>query len=84
VIDGVAGKRGAERSADAHRAVDNAEPEIEASGAARDVGDDQRQHHAENGRADAIEDLHGDDQIGIGHKGKQHAAHSQGREAEQQ
>ncbi len=82
MIDRVAGERGAQRSADADRAADDAEPEIEPSGAAHDVRDHERENHAENGGADAVEHLHGNDQIGIADERKQHTARRQGREAQ--
>src|SRR3954471_19170973 len=63
-IHHVACKRGAERGADADRAADNAEPEVEPSGATHDVRDDKWENHPENGGADAVENLHGDDEIG--------------------
>ena len=84
MIHHVARKRGAERRADADRAADNAEPKVEPSGATHDVRDDERENHPENGGADAVENLHGDDEIGTAHQGKEHAAQRQGRKAEQQ
>ena len=77
MIDRIAGERGAQRRADAHRAADDAEPEIESSGAAHDVRDHERENHAENGGADAVEHLHGHDQIGIADERKEHAARRQ-------
>ena len=47
-INSVAGQRGAERRADADRAADDPEPEIEPTRAARDVGHDERKRHTEN------------------------------------
>ena len=64
VIQDVAGKRGAEGSADADCAADDAEPKVEPSGAAHDVRNNKRENDPDNGCADAIEELHGDDQIG--------------------
>ena len=58
MVNGVAGERGAERRADAHRAADDAKPEIEPSRAVRDIRDHERKGHAENSGADAIENLH--------------------------
>ena len=59
----IAGKRRADRGADPDRGADDALREIEVSGAARDVGDHQRHHHAERRRRDAVEQLHGDEQL---------------------
>ena len=48
MINSVAGQRGAERRADADRAADDPEPEIEPTRAARDVGHDEWKRHTEN------------------------------------
>src|SRR6266516_132884 len=84
MIHRITGKRGAQRSADAYRATNDAETEIESSRPTRDVRHDKRQNHAQGCCAHAIEKLHGNDQIGIGHECKQHAARCQGCKAEEQ
>ena len=64
--------------------ADDALPEIEMAGAAGEIGDDERHHHAEDRRGDAVEQLHDDQQFRIRHAGKQNAADRQGGEADQQ
>jgi hypothetical protein len=76
MINCVTGERGAQRGADTDRAADDPKPEIEPSRAVRDIRDHERKGHAENSGADAIENLHDDDQIRIGHECKQHASQS--------
>ena len=49
-----------------------------------DIGNNQRNHHAEHRGGDAVEGLHRDQQIGIVDGGKQQAADGQCGEAEQQ
>src|SRR5262245_16333291 len=61
MIEHVAGERRAERRAYAHGAADDAEREIEPPGVARDVGDNEWKHDAEDDRGDAIEHLNDDD-----------------------
>ena len=84
MIHHVARERGAERGADTYRAPYDAKPQVEPSRAAHDVRDDKWENHPENGGADAIEDLHGHDEIGTAYQGKEYAAQRQGRKAEQQ
>src|SRR5665811_1554 len=64
-ISGVAGQHGAEGSADPGRGADNTLCKIEVTASERDVGDNQRNHHAEDGRGDAIEHLRRNQQIWI-------------------
>ena len=54
--------------------------EVEAAGAAGEVGDHQRNHHAQHGGRYAIEELDGHQHIRIGHGGEQEAADRQGGE----
>ena len=61
----VARQRRAERGADPGRGPDDAEREVEASGAARDVGDDERRHDREDRRGDAVKKLHRHEQIRV-------------------
>ena len=61
------------------RGADDALRQIEAAGAAREVGDHQRHHHAEHRGRDAVEHLDGHQQIGIGHDREQEAADRAGR-----
>jgi hypothetical protein len=84
MIHHVARERGAERGADTYCAPYDAKPQVEPSRAAHDVRDDERENHPENGGADAIEDLHGHDQIGTGYQRKEYPAQRKGRKAEQQ
>src|SRR5262245_16619523 len=84
MIHRITSKRRAQCSANTYRATNDAETEIESSGPARDVRYDKRQNHAQNCRAHAIEKLHGNDQIGVGHESKQHPARCQGCKAEKQ
>ena len=65
VITGVTGERGAERGADPGGGAHNALAEIEMSGAAREVGDHERHHHAQHGCGQAVEKLHRDQQVRI-------------------
>ena len=82
MIEGKSGKRGAQRGADAHRAADDAEPEVEAARTAGDIGHHERKRHAEHGGADAVEGLHGNNQIGIGDEDEQDASDGQRPETE--
>ena len=84
VIQDVARKRGAEGSADADCAADDAEPKVEPSGAAHDVRNNKRENDPENGGADAIEELHGDDQIGTAYQRKECCPQRKSRKAEEQ
>ena len=84
MINCVTGEGRAQRGADTDRATHDSEPEIEPPRSPRDIRDHERNGHAENSGADAIEGLHGDDQIRVGHECKQHPAQGQGHKAEQQ
>ena len=80
MIQDVARKRGAEGSADADCAADDAEPKVEPSGAVHDVRNDKRENDPENGGADSIEELHGDDQIGTAYQRKECRPQRKGRQ----
>jgi len=84
VIQDVARKRGAEGSADADCAADDAEPKVEPSGAAHNIRNNKRENDPKNGGADAIEELHGDDQIGTAYQRKEYRPQRKGRKAEGQ
>ena len=84
MIQDVARKRGAEGSADADCAADDAQPKVEPSGASHDVRNNKRENDPENGGADAIEELHGDDQIGTAYQRKECRPQRKGRKAEEQ
>ena len=45
--------------------ADHPQSEVEPSRTVHDVGDDERKEHAEDSRADPVEDLHGNDEVGI-------------------
>ena len=62
LVADIARQHRAERRADAGRGADDALREIEMPAAEGDVGDDQRDHHREHRRGDAVEDLHRDQQ----------------------
>src|SRR5262245_62338567 len=55
-------ERSAQRSADSGPRSDDALGQIEATGAAGDIGDDQRRQHAQHRSADAIEQLKSNNQ----------------------
>ena len=55
-------ERSAQRSTDSGRRSNDALGEIEATGAAGDIGDDQRGEHAQHRSADGIEQLKSNDQ----------------------
>src|SRR5208282_620256 len=84
MIADVAGERGAHRGADADEGADDSLPEVEVTAAAGQVGDDQRHHDAEDGGSHAVEQLHDDQQLGIGHRRKKQAANRQCGETDQQ
>ena len=54
----IARQHGAQGCADTSRGADDALREIEVAGAEGDVGHDQRDHHAEHRRGDAVEHLY--------------------------
>src|SRR5215471_14339866 len=80
----VTGERGAQRGADAYCATDDAESEIEPSRAARDIRNHERQNHAQDRGADAIQNLHGNNWKRAVHACEQRSARRQGRKAEKQ
>ena len=84
LVSDIARQHGAERSADTGCGADNALREAEMAAAESDIGDNERDHHAEDGRGDAIEHLHRDQQIWIAYGGKQHAADRQRGKTQQQ
>ncbi len=84
MIGQISGKRRADRGSDADRRPHDALRQVEAAGAARDVGDHQGHHHAERCRGYPIEQLCGDQQIGIGDQGKQQRSDHQCRKCQQQ
>ena len=65
LVADVTGEHGAQRSTDAGRGADDALRQIEVAASERNVGNDQRNHDAEDRRGDAVEHLHRDQQIGI-------------------
>ena len=84
MIGQIAGERRADRGADTDRRAHDALRQVESAGAARDIGDHQRHHHTERRGRDAIEDLHGDQQIRIGHQREQQRAEHQRGEGQSQ
>ena len=57
MLDGEARKGRAERGAGGHRKSHKAHRKVEPAAAVRDVRDDQRHHHPNRRRADAVKDL---------------------------
>jgi hypothetical protein len=78
----IAGQRGAERSADTNRTAGNPKSQIETAGAARQVGNDQRQSDPHDCRRDAIEHLHSHDSIRVCHQRECDPPRDQCREAD--
>ena len=58
--------------------------EIESAGAAREVGDDQRHHHAEHGGRQSVQHLHENNEMRVGHGRKKHGADRQRCETDEQ
>ena len=83
-IGEIAGKRRADRRTDPDRRPDDPLREIELAGAARDIGDHQRHHDAERRRRDAVEQLHRDEQIRVGHDREEQSARDQRCESGEQ
>jgi hypothetical protein len=55
----------AQRGSNADRTSDNAKSEAKSAGVARNVGDDKRKGHSEDGGGNAVQNLHGNDEIGV-------------------
>jgi hypothetical protein len=84
VVADVAGKRSAERCADADEGADNPLSEVEVPSAAREIGYDKRHHDAEHSGSHAVEELHDDQQPGICHRCEKNAANRESGEADKQ
>jgi len=68
------GQRRTQRSSDPNSAAHDALRQIEAAGTARDVGNGERNQHAEHRGTDAVEQLHRHQQARVDHHHEQQAA----------
>src|SRR6202022_1094751 len=74
LVADVTGEHGAERCTDTGCCADNTLRKIEVTASESDVGDNQRYHHTEDSRGDAVEHLYRDQQIRISDGREQNAA----------
>ena len=82
IVASVAGERRADDAPMPDRGADDALGEVETARAAGDVGDHQRHQHAEHGGRDAVEHLHGDEQIRIDRHREQQRRGSAARQSQ--
>src|ERR1700722_3160501 len=83
VNDNEAGNAGRERSPDALSGDHRALRHVEATGAAHQIGDDDRKNRAVDAGADAVEQLHADQPKGVFGKRIETAANGQNRKRDQ-